>query len=406
MPTLTISADLDTRDDPGQLAGQFYALINFTAASVFTLFSSSVKGTDVSPNATFDGSSGVNGVYVVVDQATFSADEWNFTNWETDDLITIEGGNGANTLTGSAVRDLFLLASNDTASGGTGDDIFRLFGASGTFNLVIDGGGADTADRVQIFGTVDVRQATVTSVEGLEDISGAATAQIGSDQVGAGKITIFNSSQPTALAIQVFGATTDLSTATFGTWGAEDSVTLFGTSGLDNLKGSSMRDTLSGGASNDTLTGNGGNDTASGGAGNDTLLGNDGNDILNGGTGRDTMTGGTGLDDFDFNTVAEIGKTSTTRDKIIGFTHLQDDIDLSTIDANGSAAGDKAFIFLAAKDSVFTGTRGQVRWFQINNSGTANDKTIIEGDVNGDEKADFQIELVGLKTLTKADFIL
>ena len=55
---------------------------------------------------------------------------------------------------------------------------------------------------------------------------------------------------------------------------------------------------------------------------------------------------------------------------------------------------------------MFTGIRGQVRWFQINTSGTTNDKTIIEGDVNGDEKADFQIELVGMKTLTKADFIL
>ncbi|MFO1173346.1 MAG: hypothetical protein U1E49_20555 [Hyphomicrobiaceae bacterium] len=388
MYTLTVTADLDTRDDPVPIAGQQIATINFTAAAVLTIFSSSFNGTDVSANVTLNGSGGVDQVYVVTDGPVFSAEEWSFGTWDSDDLITIEGSAQVNTLTGSSQRDLFLLASHDTANGGAGDDIFRVFGASGTFNLAVDGGTETTADRFQVVGAVDLRTITIANVEGLEDISGATTAQLGSDQVGAGKINIFNSSQPTALALQVFGATADLSTATFGTWGAEDSVALFGTAGVDTLKGSSKRDTLLGGASNDTL------------------FGNDGNDILTGGAGRDTMTGGTGLDDFDFNKVAEIGKTSSTRDKIIGFTHLQDDIDLSTIDANGSASGDKAFTFLATKDSVFTGIRGQVRWFQINTSGTTNDKTIIEGDVNGDEKADFQIELVGLKTLTKADFIL
>ena len=41
-----------------------------------------------------------------------------------------------------------------------------------------------------------------------------------------------------------------------------------------------------------------------------------------------------------------------------------------------------------------------------NPAGTANDKTIIYGDINGDARADFQIELTGLKTLTVSDFIL
>ena len=39
-------------------------------------------------------------------------------------------------------------------------------------------------------------------------------------------------------------------------------------------------------------------------------------------------------------------------------------------------------------------------------AGTANDKTIIYGDINGDARADFQIELTGLKTITASDFIL
>ena len=117
------------------------------------------------------------------------------------------------------------------------------------------------------------------------------------------------------------------------------------------------------------------------------------------------MTGGAGADDFDFNRVAEIGK-GATRDIIRDFAHLVDDIDLSTIDANGAAPGNTAFSFLALKGDQFNGVAGELRWFQSNPAGTANDRTIIEGDINGNRVADFQIELTGLKTLTAADFVL
>ena len=69
------------------------------------------------------------------------------------------------------------------------------------------------------------------------------------------------------------------------------------------------------------------------------------------------MTGGVGADDFDFNAVAEIGN-GATRDVITDFVHLTDDIDLSTIDANGAAAGNTAFSFLAAQGAAFTGVAG------------------------------------------------
>ena len=39
-------------------------------------------------------------------------------------------------------------------------------------------------------------------------------------------------------------------------------------------------------------------------------------------------------------------------------------------------------------------------------TGTANDRTIIEGDINGNRVADFQIQLTGLNTLTATDFVL
>ncbi len=158
--------------------------------------------------------------------------------------------------------------------------------------------------------------------------------------------------------------------------------TLFGKEGVN--------DQILGLAGSDKLTGLSGNDTLDGGANVDTLIG---------GLGRDTMTGGTERDIFDFNAIAETGKGPATRDVIKDFVHLTDDIDLSTIDANGAAAGN-AFSFLPAMGAAFTGVKGQLHWLQ------AAGKTIVEGDIDGNKVADFQIELTGLVTLTSGDFIL
>ena len=156
---------------------------------------------------------------------------------------------------------------------------------------------------------------------------------------------------------------------------------------------------------NNVIIGNAANNILSGSSGIDALNGGTGNDILIGGAGKDAMTGGAGADDFDFNSIAEIGN-GATRDIIRDFVHLTDDIDLSTIDANGGAIGNTAFSFLAAHGAAFTGAAGQLRWFRQDLAGTANDRTIVEGDINGNKVADFQIQLTGLKTLTAADFVL
>ena len=116
------------------------------------------------------------------------------------------------------------------------------------------------------------------------------------------------------------------------------------------------------------------------------------------------MTGGADNDLFDFNLATETGKKAATRDVITDFTHGQDKIDLSGIDAiQGTAKNDK-FKFISTSD--FHHVKGELHYFKIDVKGTANDKSIIEGDVNGDGKADFQIELSHLVTLTKGDFIL
>ncbi len=139
---------------------------------------------------------------------------------------------------------------------------------------------------------------------------------------------------------------------------------------------------------------------------NNSLSGLDGADILRGGLGRDILTGGAGQDDFDFNRTDDSGKKAATRDVITDFRHRADDIDLSDIDANIWRSSNDAFTFLAKEGAAFTDKAGQLRWFQVDRAGTANDKTIIEGDTIGNGNADFQIELTGLINLTASDFIL
>jgi Ca2+-binding RTX toxin-like protein len=172
---------------------------------------------------------------------------------------------------------------------------------------------------------------------------------------------------------------------------------LDGGAGNDTLRGAAGNDTEIGGAGNDRMAGGGGNDTLNGNAGNDSMFGEDGDDVLTGGLGKDTMNGGRGGDAFTFNTAAEIGK-GAARDIIQDFTHGVDEIDLANLPGN--------LTFLAGKGAAFTGVAGQLRWFQEDRAGAVRDKTIVEGDTDGNKVADFQIELTGLKTITKADFFL
>jgi serralysin len=173
-----------------------------------------------------------------------------------------------------------------------------------------------------------------------------------------------------------------------------------------NGVGNQLANLVVGNSAGNSLKGAGGDDKLRGAEGRDTLVGGKGNDKLIGGTGKDILMGSAGRDRFDFDVASETGKTATKRDVITDFAHGTDKIDLSTIDANGSVAGNGKFKFVTSEGAAFTGVRGQLIWDQKNNSGSANDMTIVSGDINGDRKADFSIELSGLKTLTAGDFIL
>ena len=170
-----------------------------------------------------------------------------------------------------------------------------------------------------------------------------------------------------------------------------------------NATGNAEANVLLGNRGANILAGLDGNDKLLGVAGNDKLLGGEGVDTLVGGKGHDQLIGGAGRDIFDFNSLGESGPSATTRDLIRDFVHGLDDIDLKNIDAITGGA-DNAFKFIG--QSSFSHLAGQLHFVLFDAAGSSLDHTVIEGDVNGDARADFQIDLSGLIHPTVTDFIL
>lgn len=286
------------------------------------------------------------------------------------DLVTsnsVQGTSGVDNLIARATADTYHgLAGNDTISGGGGNDI--IYGDEGT----------DTASG------------------GADNDSFIATISDGNDRyTGGSGIDLYNLSGTNA------AATVNLTngTATSAQTGADTLAT------IENVTGGTGADTITGSSAVNVLNGGDGNDILFGMGGADTLIGAAGADRLTGGTGRDVMTGGVDNDTFIFNAVSDMGQTTTTRDVITDFTHDQDLFNFAAIDANTLLSGDQAFSFLATQGAAFTGIRGQLQWLQEDPAGTASDRTLVLGDINGDRIADLHVELTGLVTLTASDFI-
>jgi Ca2+-binding RTX toxin-like protein len=130
----------------------------------------------------------------------------------------------------------------------------------------------------------------------------------------------------------------------------------------------------------------------------DALSGRDGADTLTGGLRSDILLGGLGADTFNFDLAAET-KKGAGRDEIRDFSQAEGDhIDLSDIDAKSKTKlVDDDFRFIGMKS--FHHKAGELHY--IKKAGFL----IVEGDTNGDGKADFQIEVRGTPKLTRNDFI-
>ena len=144
----------------------------------------------------------------------------------------------------------------------------------------------------------------------------------------------------------------------------------------------------------DEIFGSGGANVLKGLKGDDAIAGRGGKDVLVGGRGMDLLQGDGGADRFDFNSTSE-SAVGARRDIILDFDRAEGDrIDLRDIDAHAGRGGNQAFSFIGAQD--FSGKAGQLRA----------ENGIVAGDVNGDGRADFQIEVRGVDSLLKGDFLL
>lgn len=155
--------------------------------------------------------------------------------------------------------------------------------------------------------------------------------------------------------------------------------------GIENAEGTESGDTLFGSSGANKLTGR---------AGDDDLNGLGGADVLIGGRGSDLLTGGSGADRFVFTAAAD-SRANATHDVIDDFSRSQhDQIDLSDIDAKTTRSGNQSFRFIGGDE--FSGSAGQLRF----------EDGFVFGDLDGDRRSDFAIEVQGRSSMNAGDFIL
>ncbi len=262
----------------------------------------------------------------------------------TDTYGNIDTGTYIEEIKGSRLADTFNgSADSEFAEGMKGNDLFRMNGGSDT---VVYQHEYDAGARKGVI--VNLSKANVTT------------------NIGSGQVTVLS-----GMAQDSFG-----DTDTFRS--------------VENITATRYADYLVGNSSDNLLQG---------GAGNDVLLGLDGKDVLVGGLGRDVMQGGKGIDVFRFYHSSETGATQGSRDTIRQFAHRVDEIDLKGVDASTKSAGNDDFDWIGS--AAFHGIAGELH-FRFVGAGT----TLLEGDRNGDGKADFVIEFSNHVLISQDDLIL
>lgn len=300
-----------------------------------------------------------------------AGDDW-FQAFSSED--TIDGGAGNDTVTFEKSSDDVVVDLSDPASSITGietlissrgDTAFTGTENRETFEIALGndtvdgGGGGDTVSYAKTFSDVVVNPDVVVDLRivGPQDTGAGIDTLIRiSNLIGGGG----NDALTGGVGANVLegGAGNDVldgrigvDLADYAHAGAGVQVRL-AVAGAQNTRGAgidsliSMED-LRGSDFADGLAGNAAANRLYGGGGNDVIVGAENNDTLTGGLGADRMRGGTGFDTFDFNATAE--STRAAPDLILDFLGAGatwgDLIDLSTIDANATVAGNQAFAF-------------------------------------------------------------
>jgi Ca2+-binding RTX toxin-like protein len=274
--------------------------------------------------------------------------------------LTIDGGDGYDTVVGSRGNDTLIGgAGDDVVTGGAGNDLASLGDGNDRFiwnpgdgSDVVEGQagfdtldfrGSDAAenfsilangDRARLFRDVGTVGMDLDGIERIElaaaggadtvtvsDLTGTDITQVAIDLAAAGRSA--GDGQPDQVIVAATAGSDDITISRQGgavtVSGLSETVTIqHADAGLDQLRvlagaGDDKIDasclpanqislTLDGGAGNDVILGSHGNDTVIGGQGNDVAFLGDGNDtfIWNPGDGSDVVDGQGGFDTLDF----------------------------------------------------------------------------------------------------------
>jgi Ca2+-binding RTX toxin-like protein len=301
---------------------------------------------------------------------------------ETDGSYEYWGGTaGDDSFNGSPVGEVFYTGLGDDVvyAGGGSDNVFADLG-----NDWLSGGtGTDTIifDRVNTAGNYpedSERGVSVDLTVGRQDL-GAFW--------GVKTLDSFENVTATYKADKVYGS--------------EEANFVLGLGGDDRLYGR---------GGDDFLTGDDGNDSISAGAGADEIYAGIGADRLTGGSGADRLGAfNGGLEDdgsrdlFLYEKLSDSGLSAATQDVLFGFFDgaTNDRIDLSRIDANGSAAGNGTFRFIGT-GSFHATSEGEV---QVRATANANEY-LVKIDADTDTGSEMTLLVHSTSLLTASDFIL
>lgn len=262
--------------------------------------------------------------------------------------VTVDGGTGNDTISGSNVADVLIggegddfidgQQGNDTAFLGAGHDVFQwdpgdgsdiVEGGDGNDRMLFNGSAGNEIFDVAANGgrvrqtrnlgnivmdlddveRIDLAALGGTDVVTINDMTGTDLRQVNVDLAGnvggttgdgqADSVTVHGTGGNDVVdvfgagsAVSVVGLTAQVTLA--NAEGANDTLVISGGNGNDGITASTVsagviKLVLDGGAGNDTLLGSQGADTLLGGDGNDFILGDNGNDVALMGAGDDTF---------------------------------------------------------------------------------------------------------------------